>query len=272
MTKLLAFKPIIMVMILSLLPIFVRAEGASGGGGGRDIEAGFKSKVISLAVMATRMTSDQKKLLKFNPDAVLAKITSPGELNPECATGSNLRKLRKAKKMAFVFPENLNVVQLNCSDFDLALWNEKFKSANESENTFFLHEGLRTMKLDEGYDLSSSFNVALRADPNFEAQDKYRVLVRLFGHGLEISPTSSPTLSKNRCILQWVAYRWLENDVTYFEEELQFFVNAVLVKTSGKIYSTGTAERIDQQVLNGNGSMNAFRDDVYKLSYVHGCD
>ena len=115
-----AFKVLLSLSLVTFSSPTVYAAG--GHGGGTEIEAGFKSKLVSISEHARGMTSSQKAILRFDTDTLHSTLTMPGGLRPLCATGTELVQIKVLNKMAYVFEPSNKIISLNCTDYSIADW------------------------------------------------------------------------------------------------------------------------------------------------------
>ncbi len=171
-----AFKVLLSLSLVTFTSPTVYAAGSHGGGdagGGTEIEAGFKAKLVSISERALSMTIKQKAILRFDTDTLHSTLTMPGGLRPLCATGTELVQIKALNKMAYVFEPSNKIISLNCTDFSIADWHKLFNSEEPGATVFFLHEALRispsgNLESDNDYSKSSSYTSALLVDANCE--------------------------------------------------------------------------------------------------------
>lgn len=201
-------EPIMKSKILASMTVFslsmtvfggglAKAEGGATSGGGHQIEALFKARVLAIADELTHLSKNARANLKFDVNALVGVIAMPGAFKPICATGKTLRRVQAESKMARVFSENRNVVNLDCARYGLAEWRKILLSENPQDAVFPLHEALRvTGTVDENDYAPSASYLAAAQEEDRVARQVVRELSR-YRYGDKCSLQSHGLLTEN---------------------------------------------------------------------------
>jgi hypothetical protein len=155
-----------MACLIFYQPITSLACGGVCGGGGTDIESGFKITLMRHIAELQNLVGDAKNQLNFNPDEVAMMIEANDQFNPLCAPKDKIGVLLELGKKAFVFKNETNVVYLDCKTVSEQDWISIFQSNEIKDIAFFVHEAFRVMKKEgeDDYHFSTSIYKAMRRE------------------------------------------------------------------------------------------------------------
>lgn len=156
-----------------------QTSGPGGTGGGHWIESGFRTKTEEIFKSIDEMSNEGKRLLKFDPTEILANLAVPGRFQVRCAeeNSETLKFMREESKVAYVgaIGARPNEISLDCDKNLESKWQELFKSENEGEHLFFIHEALRNNNIqaeaENDYRTSASYLAARKANGIFVSRE-----------------------------------------------------------------------------------------------------
>lgn len=160
MKNLLRLNKFILTGLLTIISICGQAQaGGTSGGGGHEVEAGFKAKLILIANELSDYMPAAKAELKFDVYQLKSIVESHGLFQPKCATGATLDLMKSQSKQALVLNTNITIVNLDCTEIMIPNWKALFASTLPGDSVFFLHEGLRSAGVEgeNDYSYSSSY-------------------------------------------------------------------------------------------------------------------
>ncbi|MGZ3773229.1 MAG: hypothetical protein ACXVCY_02320 [Pseudobdellovibrionaceae bacterium] len=156
------------------------AEGGVAGGGGAEIEGGFKASAVKLAEDLSKLNPVKKSLLTFDVDqfaVVVENFTPKCLINSDKLSSEDKQKLdfmQTNSKPAYVFPDEINKVYLDCDKYNFKHWQQNVFDVNSPKIKVFIgHEILRLMGLkgEDQYLYSSSISKAFNYKPkNYSEQ------------------------------------------------------------------------------------------------------
>jgi len=138
--------------------------GGVNGGGGNEVEALFKSKLLELSESLVDFKKDSQEMLGFDPNELYATLNETGGFFSLCATDEELLKIQTGQKMAMVFNDKPGIVYLNCTDYNTEQWKSKLDIDNIASGVFMLHEALRVMDFsgENNYGYSKNYIKAFK--------------------------------------------------------------------------------------------------------------
>lgn len=205
---------LILSILLSSQQGFARdGEGGVHGGGGNEIESGFKTKVLSILKGLIESPPSAVKKLKFNPNQLATLLQQQGRFQPLCAKDKILDQLQRDKKMAMVFSDRLSIVNLDCEKYSRKTWKKLFESYAPENIVFFLHEALRVAgnENEDDYSVSSSY-LEYRNEMDIINKEKQAESDRIHQDAvMYISSLLSSNSANSRCELK-TDYTWREEN------------------------------------------------------------